>query len=123
VAVGVLQSDNQLELVSDFDAMVVDILNALFEALGQIELLVHGPAILACLPDHVGPVLLPRHAEGPVGDFALLLMLSCGQARGHALSDLEQLYRDVAHFEALEERGESHLERDGRSEDDSLLGE
>jgi hypothetical protein len=121
VAIGVLQRDNKLELVPDLNAVVVDVLHALLQALWQRQAVADGPALLAGLADHVVPVLVPRHLVGPLCHLALLLVLLVREARGETLADLQQLDRDVAHLEPLEERGEAHLERDGGAEDDGLL--
>jgi hypothetical protein len=121
VAIGVLQRDDKLELVPDLDAVVVDVLHALLQTLGQRQAMADGPSLLTGLADHVVPVLIPRHLVGPFRHLAFLLVFLVREARGEALANLQQLDRDVAHLEPLEERGEAHLQRDGGAEDDGLL--
>lgn len=56
MTVGVAQRNSQLDFVTDFDTMVVQILNALAQPLGEVELLGQCPTFLASILDHILPM-------------------------------------------------------------------
>lgn len=122
--VRVAERDCELDLVTDLDSMMVDVLDALAQASREAELLSHGPSLLAGVLNHVLPVFFPTNFKFPRRDLSFCAVLSNVEAVGSleaAFPYLNHLRRNLPQFEALEERRKPHLHGDVASKDYCLL--
>lgn len=122
VPVRVLQPDRQLHLVPDLDAVLRDVLHALPQPLGQVQLLLDDPPLLPRILNRVVPVHL-RRVELPPPRLPLrpVLLTPRPLPANVALADLQQPRLDVPQLEPLEQRREAHLDGQRPAEDDGLL--
>lgn len=124
MTVGVLEANGELEFVADLDAVNVDILDALAQPAGQVEGPGDEPALLASVLNGVVPARLPVSLNVPALNLTLNLVLAHAVARealDARLADLEKADGNLAKLEALEQRGETHLEVDATAKGNSLL--
>ena len=63
--IGVLEGNCQLDFMANLDAVVVQVLDALAQLPGQIELLGERPAVLTRVLNHITPVILSGDIESP----------------------------------------------------------
>lgn len=75
MTIRIAKSNGQLNFVTDLDAVVVQILNALAKSLGQVQLFGDRPAFLTSILNHILPVLFSRNLKLPHRDLTLCSVL------------------------------------------------